>query len=122
MTDKEIICSKCKKQITSREELVTTMKFFKIVPYHNRCFSEDLRTRKSFFVSNRPINVSFARTLFAILLITGLIIVYILMLDKKGVLDMIEIKIIVLGIICYVLIWSTIKRILSYYLYESKLK
>lgn len=53
---KKIFCENCKKEIRSKSELITVTSFFTVVPYHEICYSSDLRSIKMFFISNQPMN------------------------------------------------------------------
>ncbi|WP_232696709.1 hypothetical protein [Brevibacillus daliensis] len=39
--EKSISCHKCYEEITYKEDLVTAVKFFTVVPYHTDCFAID---------------------------------------------------------------------------------
>jgi hypothetical protein len=53
---KPVICEYCKKPIPSQKELVTTKKLLNVHPYHEQCYSRELKGRKSFLLDNYPIN------------------------------------------------------------------
>jgi hypothetical protein len=56
IVEKKIICNKCSKEIENKYDLITTFKFIKIVPYHSKCYSEELKSINTILVSNKPIN------------------------------------------------------------------
>jgi len=53
---KAIYCEKCGGEITGSDDLVVTNNFFSIVPYHEKCFSRELKGLSSIVVGNVPIN------------------------------------------------------------------
>lgn len=56
MKKKVIYCEKCRGPIKCRYDLVITSFFLSLVTYHNECYSEVLKSTRTLFVSNRPIN------------------------------------------------------------------
>ncbi|MFZ3577958.1 hypothetical protein [Virgibacillus sp. DJP39] len=53
---KAVYCDKCLLEIKVRDDLVTATIFFEVVPYHEECYSKDLKGAKSLFLTNQPIN------------------------------------------------------------------
>ncbi|GAA0362941.1 hypothetical protein [Bacillus horti] len=53
--EKLILCEKCSGKIASNDDLVTSIVPFTIVPYHERCFSREMKSLYSVFIS-WPIN------------------------------------------------------------------
>ncbi|MEH7452566.1 hypothetical protein [Gottfriedia acidiceleris] len=53
---KSIHCDKCLKEIRIREDLVASVVFFTVVPYHEDCYAKDLKGAKTLFLNNQPIN------------------------------------------------------------------
>ncbi|WLD94612.1 hypothetical protein [Alkalihalobacillus sp. AL-G] len=53
---KPVYCDKCHGEINNREDLVTATMFVSVVPYHESCYSKDLKGAKTFFLANQPIN------------------------------------------------------------------
>ena len=51
-----LICAHCGRRITSRENLVTALMLFSIVPYHGACYAKALRGCQSVVLGNEPIN------------------------------------------------------------------
>lgn len=54
--EKGIHCEKCLREIEVRNDLVTTTSWFKVVPYHEECFTKELKSVNTLFVDNQPIN------------------------------------------------------------------
>lgn len=52
---KPIICDKCREEIKSKDDVVITSFLFKFILYHNKCYTEALKSAKTIFVGN-PIN------------------------------------------------------------------
>lgn len=74
--NKKIICNKCSGRIKSKYNLVTTYKFIKIVPYHSQCYSDDLKSLNTIFVSNKPINGAFSNISTIIITIIAFILIF----------------------------------------------
>lgn len=53
---KLVYCSKCLREITFRGDLVTSTLLFEVVPYHEECFARDLKSPKTLFLGNQPLN------------------------------------------------------------------
>lgn len=53
---KEVYCTECGMEITSKEDLVTALSFVVVVPYHRACYATALKGCQSAFVGNKPIN------------------------------------------------------------------
>ena len=64
--NKKVYCHKCNNPITSQGDLITSIYFFAIRPYHTSCYSQRLKTIRTFLLNNYPIN-SFIGTLGAYL-------------------------------------------------------
>ncbi|MBP0726420.1 hypothetical protein J5Y03_14765 [Bacillus sp. RG28] len=54
--NKTIYFDKCLREITVRNDLVTAILFFEVVPYHENCYAKDLKGVKTLFLDNQPIN------------------------------------------------------------------
>ena len=67
---KKIICEYCAGEIKNGGELVVTTNFLSVVPYHDRCFTYQIKGLSTFFVSNVPLNgqASNVGTVFAVVL------------------------------------------------------
>ena len=75
MKNKKIICNKCAKEIKSKDELVTTFKFIKIVSYHSKCYSDELKSINTIFISNKPINAMVSNIVSITISILALILI-----------------------------------------------
>jgi len=53
---KTIYCQRCVGEITDKDDLVVTNNFLYIVPYHEECFSKELKGLSTIFIGNSPIN------------------------------------------------------------------
>ncbi|MBU9713837.1 hypothetical protein [Evansella tamaricis] len=56
MPDKMVICEKCSGVIKHRDDLVTAVLIYAVVPYHERCYANDIKGAKSFILNNQPLN------------------------------------------------------------------
>jgi hypothetical protein len=56
MSEQMVICEKCAGAIKNRDDLVTAVLIYAIVPYHEKCYANDLKGAKSFFLDNQPLN------------------------------------------------------------------
>ncbi len=56
MQEKLICCQHCGRRIQSRDDLITTLYLWSVVPYHTRCFSHALKGCQAVIVGNHPIN------------------------------------------------------------------
>lgn len=81
LENKKIICNKCYGEIENKNNLLTTFKFFKIVPYHSKCYSEELKSLNTFVISNKPIN-GMGSNIFTI--ITTVLALILIFLGNKG--------------------------------------
>lgn len=105
--EKMILCNKCQGAIKSKYDLVVTMEFLSIVPYHENCYSQDMKRIKSVFLGT-PINSSAGN--FGIIL--GWILSIIMLFLDLGPQKWLLIGATILG---------TLARIYSWYMYERKL-
>ena len=55
---KLIICHRCGAEISHNSDLVVVVNFLKPIPYHNDCYSKELKELSRFWVSNQPVNGS----------------------------------------------------------------
>lgn len=69
-----VICEKCSDVIESKDELITTTLIFAVVPYHERCFANDLKGAKLFFLDNYPLNGFSGNFFFILSIIIGLLL------------------------------------------------
>ena len=74
---KSIYCERCCGEIANKNDLIVTNKFLSIVPYHEKCFSKELKGLSTIFVSNVPINGTSSNVCLVILLIIGVISLFI---------------------------------------------
>ncbi|TCT24650.1 hypothetical protein EDD68_105107 [Melghiribacillus thermohalophilus] len=81
MPRKKVYCEKCTDEIKYRDDLTTARLFVEVVPYHNDCYAKDLKSAKTFFLDNQPINgtsgnflgiISVFFILFFLLIVDGL--------------------------------------------------
>lgn len=78
MREKKIIyCEKCVGEIKSRDDLVVTNKFIYIVPYHEKCFSKELKGISTIFVGNKPINGTSGNVSTILAVILGIVVLFI---------------------------------------------
>lgn len=57
---KDITCDICNKPIKHKEDLVTTVVYFLVRPFHNSCFSNQTWTSRVFFLQKWPLNTELA--------------------------------------------------------------
>ncbi|MBK5240445.1 hypothetical protein [Clostridium sp.] len=78
MKKKKIIhCEKCCGEITDIDDLVVTNNFLSIVPYHEECFSKEVKGLSSIFVGNTPINGTMSNVSTILAVIFGVIVLFI---------------------------------------------
>lgn len=78
MREKKIIyCEKCVGEIKSRDDLVVTNKCIYIVPYHEKCFSKELKGVSTIFVGNEPINGTSSNIFTVLAVILGIVVLFI---------------------------------------------
>src|SRR5699024_9943844 len=53
---KKVICEHCSGEIGSKDDLVVANLFINMETYHNDCYAQGLKTAKTFFLNNHPIN------------------------------------------------------------------
>lgn len=53
---KKVICEHCSGEIASKDDLVVANLFINMETYHNDCYAQGLKTAKTFFLNNHPIN------------------------------------------------------------------
>lgn len=104
---KKIICEHCSGEIEYKSDLVVANLFINMETYHNDCYSQGLKTAKTFFLSNHPLN-SIGGTLSAIYSILLSIICFVVFTNEAMLIA-------ILVLIPFFL------RILSYILYERHL-
>ena len=88
--NRDIICKSCLTEIESREELVSVFDAFEIVPFHSACYSNQLKSYKSFFVSNEPINSMGYNIKAGLFGVVGLILIFIKDIRFLGIILMIS--------------------------------
>lgn len=71
-----ILCEKCDREITNREDLVVTFSLIFIVAYHSECFSKEIKGLGTMFVNNYPINGTANNWSVAIAVIVGIILLF----------------------------------------------
>lgn len=104
---KKIICEHCSAQIKYKEDLVVANLFINIETYHNECYVHGLKSAKTFFLNNHPINsTGGTASAFYSLLISSLVLVF---FPKE------------LGLLAFIALIPFFLRILSYILYERHL-
>lgn len=74
---KTIYCEKCVGEITSKDDLIVTNNFLSIVPYHDECFSKELRELSGMFVGNAPINGIMGNVSAILAAIIGIVVLFI---------------------------------------------
>lgn len=77
MKNKVILCKKCKGQIKDIDDLVVTNSFIWIVPYHARCFANQLKGLNTVHVGNKPINGTMGNTWTILSAILGIILLFV---------------------------------------------
>lgn len=53
---RKVYCEKCSGEIKYRDDLTTARLILEVVPYHNECYAQDLKSAKTVFLENQPIN------------------------------------------------------------------
>jgi len=106
MSEQMVICEKCAGVIKNRDDLVTAVSIYAVVPYHERCYASDLKGATTFFLDNQPINGFSGNVIFIFSIIIAFI--WLLFADSKWY------SIIALIPICY--------RLYSYFIFEIHTK
>lgn len=75
--NKTIYCNKCIGEITNIDDLVVTNNFLSIVPYHEECFSKELKGLSTIFVGNSPINGTMGNISTILAAIIGIVVLFI---------------------------------------------
>ena len=117
-----VLCSKCSKEIKSKNDLIVASYFLIPKPYHRKCHSDILL--KDFYppLFNVAINVSWARTVTGLAIVLVLFIAYNIVLANEGVLQEPVIMAFNVLIFLFVLVLPLVERIYSHYFFEKKLK
>lgn len=70
MKHTKVICEKCNGEVVSSADLVTDTYVVGVVAYHERCYVQDIKGGRSFFLSNVPLNgfASNLTTIFTIII------------------------------------------------------
>jgi hypothetical protein len=76
-TNKTVYCNKCYGEITSRDDLVVTNKFLSIIPYHEKCYSGELKGLSTMAVGNKPINGTASNVSIIAAVIIGIVCLFI---------------------------------------------
>ena len=74
---KTIYCEKCSGEITSKYDLIVTNNFLSIVPYHDQCFSKELKGLSTIFVGNTPINGIMGNVSTILAAVIGIVVLFI---------------------------------------------
>lgn len=53
---KEIHCGRCLDDIKVRSDLVTATSIIDVIPYHEECYTKELKSINTIFIDNHPIN------------------------------------------------------------------
>ena len=53
---KKIVCEHCSEEIKYKADLVVSNLFVNLETYHNECYAQGLKTAKTFFLNNHPLN------------------------------------------------------------------
>lgn len=72
---KTIYCKHCCGEIKSKADLVIASSLFAVYPYHEECYSKEMKTINSLFM-NTPINSNFATYTMLIMTIPLLIVAF----------------------------------------------
>lgn len=107
LLNRGVYCERCRKEIKYRDDLVTTTFLFQLVPYHDECYSKDIKGMRTFFVGNQPLNGLSGNIQTLIALILGIAAFF--LLDENGRLTSL-LAFVVLGY-----------RLYSYFKFEKKL-
>lgn len=107
---KPVFCDHCKKPIEDKDELVTATYYFRIKPFHFRCFEKYIKHSAHGAFTYRQINGTTGNISFLLTIVLALIVTVI------GQYSWIRL----FGIL--ILTYSLTNRLLSYVLYENRLK
>ena len=117
-----VLCHSCKKPIHTNDDLITSFYFFKIRPYHSSCYSKNLKSLRTIFLKNYPINSIAATFYIAFTSILGLIFLAIAIKSIiEGDEDLLSWIIMSIIILLLFIILPIFVRLYSYYKFEKKL-
>ncbi|MFD1017618.1 hypothetical protein [Thalassobacillus hwangdonensis] len=107
-----IICHYCKKKIVDRDELITGARWFKVKPFHMKCFGQLEEETAVFVKSWKPLNGIPGNTSFLIMLA---IFLWMFLTDQFGyvgdIIGAVSLYPIGLRILSFLLIESTLPKI-----------
>ncbi len=117
-----VICTKCSKEIKTREELVVAPYFFIPKAYHRTCYSDILLKGAYPPLFKNAINISWARTILGLGIVIVLFVVYNLFLATEGLLQEAVIVAIDIFIFLFLIAFPIAERLYSHFAFESKLR
>lgn len=116
----QINCHSCNKPIKSKNDLITALYLVFIRPYHSSCYANKLKSLKTIFLKNYPIN-GISGTLGAILVpIIGLYVISIF-LKTKQIIPSYQVMISAIFFFIFLIVLPIFIRLYSYYKYEKPL-
>lgn len=72
-----VYCVHCNAEIESKDDLVVSLSFLSLYPYHRSCYSEAMKGCQSIVLGDRPMNGTAANWSAGIALVVGIILLFI---------------------------------------------
>jgi len=117
-----VTCSKCSKEIKTKEDLVVAPYFLIPKPYHRECYADILTKGLYPPLFKSAINVSWLRVIAGIGLFLILFLAWIFIVNSIDLLGNPLILVFTILIFLFVFVLSLVERLYSYFIFESKLK
>lgn len=80
MSDKSrtVYCDECLQGIRVRNDLIVTSIALEFVPFHNACYAKSLKTTKTLFLNNNPMNGSVATFLSIVCILFAIVFMFVI--------------------------------------------
>ncbi len=119
---KIISCSKCSKEIKTKENLVVAPYFLIPKPYHRKCYVDILTKGIYPPLFSSPINVSWIRVVYGLVVVGALYLVWLFIVSSRGMLE----NPLILGfsvfIFLFVFVLTVAERLYSHFKFERRLE
>ncbi len=117
-----ITCSKCSKEIKTKEDLVVAPYFLIPKPYHRECYADILLKGVYPPLFKSAINVSWIRVIAGLGLVLVLYVAWLYIVSTKGMLENPLILGFSIFIFLFLFVLTLVERLYSHFKFESKLK
>ncbi|MFC0523348.1 hypothetical protein ACFFGV_07100 [Pontibacillus salicampi] len=103
-----VYCRYCTKDVEERQQLVTATNYFRILPYHRRCFEKVEEETIALTRSFKPVNGLAGNVTAFVLLAVALLFAFTPLLSMIG------------NVIAVLCLYPVVLRVISYFLYERR--